>query len=340
MIASPLRFLPSPGSPSLRVPQPNILRRLRVLRLSVTELCNFRCRYCMPMEGVAKRSCRDLLRLEDLAALVAWLSAHTNIDRIKLTGGEPLIRRGLGHLVAQLSSLAGIREISMTTNGSLLPQMASALKAAGLSRVNISLDSLDERRFSEISRGGRLQRTLAGIDAARKAGLLPIKLNTVLQRSTWRREMPNLLDYAAENGFEIRFIELMHTGTNRAWCESEFVSVDEIRRELGAKQALIPIEEANSAPARKTSVDWHGCRVAVGWIAARSHPFCGRCERLRMDARGLIRRCLMDPGTLNLPHLLEIASPAAAVEGFESYIAGKSPPRIMGSSMAMNRIGG
>jgi cyclic pyranopterin phosphate synthase len=312
--------------------------RLRLLRLSITDRCNFRCRYCMPQEGVAKVAHSDLLPLESLVEQVRWLVAHSGIDRVRLTGGEPLMRAGVDQLIAGLLAIAGIREVSLTTNGSLLPRMAWDLKAAGLGRVNISLDSLDKERFAEVTRGASLQSTLAGIAAAWEAGLTPIKLNTVLRRSTWRLEVPSLLDYAAETGIEIRFIELMRTGTERAWCEAEFVSVDEVCAGLGVE--VVPAEEQTRASALRTLVNWHGTQVAVGWITPRSHPFCSRCDRLRMDARGRIRRCLMDPVQLDLSCLLKSMDNSAARREFEFYISGKVPPRSMDSALAMSQIGG
>jgi cyclic pyranopterin phosphate synthase len=212
------------------------------------------------------------------------------------------------------------------------------LKRAGLKRVNISLDSLDKEGFAEITRGGRLERTLAGIEAARAAGLTPIKLNTVLQRSTWKREVPRLLDHAASNGFEIRFIELMRTGTEQAWCESEYISVDEVC--LGLGSGVAAAGEQSQAPARRTLLNWHGTLVNVGWITPRSHPFCSRCERLRMDARGQLRRCLMDPTTFDLPGALETLDGLAVEREFRSYIAGKVPPLSMNTAFAMSQIGG
>ncbi len=314
------------------------LRRLRLLRLSVTDLCNFRCRYCMPSEGVPKLAHSDLLSYEVLTELVRWLSSETGICRVRITGGDPLVRPGIEHLIEQLSSLPAIQEISLTTNGALLPHMAPSLKSAGLSRVNISLDSLNSTSFADVTRCGRLERTLAGIDAARIAGLMPIKLNTVLQRSTWKQEVPSLLDYAAATGLEIRFIELMRTGTERAWCESEFISVDEVCRELNAE--ILPVGDESHAAARKTLVQWRGALLPVGWITPRSHPFCVDCERLRMDARGQLRRCLMDPTTLNLHQLLRAMPSASAQHEFRTYVAGKTAPVAMDSPLAMSQIGG
>lgn len=337
MAASSLSHFPTHAEPDQGGDSP-ALGRLRLLRLSVTDRCNFRCRYCMPASGVARVAHEDLLPLERLVKLVQWLTSGTGIDRVRLTGGEPLARRGMEYLVAALSAIPAIREVSLTTNGSLLPRMAHNLKAAGLSRVNISLDSLDEERFSIVSRGGSLQRTLEGILAAQQAGLTPIRLNTVLQRSTWHLEVPRLLDYAAVTGFEIRFIELMRTGTERAWCESEFVSVDEVSRGLNAE--ILPADGQGNSSARRTFVNWRGARLAVGWISPRSHPFCERCERLRMDARGRIRRCLMDSSMLDLHQMLEVSHDSAAWREFKTYLAGKVPPNAMDSNFAMSQIGG
>lgn len=314
------------------------LPRLRMLRLSVTDLCNFRCRYCMPLMGVPQLQHKEILSLEQLAELVWWLTAHVGIERVRLTGGEPLVRQGIEHLIAQISSFPGIKEVSLTTNGSLLQQKAWALKAAGLKRVNVSLDSLDADRFAEITRGGKLKHALAGIEAARDAGLTPLRINTVLQRSTWRQEVPALLDYAAETGYEVRFIELMRMGTERQWCESELVTVDEVQRELDVE--MVSIENQSHAPAQRTLIYWHGTSVQVGWITPRSHPFCSRCERLRLDARGQLRRCLMDPSVFPLSRTLAEKDAPAAWKAFQKYVAQKAAPQAMDSPTAMNQVGG
>jgi len=338
MSAPLVQLNPGPEKVSSELPGALLRARLCHLRLSITDRCNFRCRYCMPAEGVPNVAHEDLLPLETMRQLVEWLVAHTGINKVRLTGGEPLVRRGIVNLVAELAAIPGMRELCLTTNGVLLPRMASSLKAAGLNRVNLSLDSLDKERFTEETRGGNLQSTLAGIAAAQEAGLTPIKLNTVLRRSTWKLEVPSLLDYAAQTGFEIRFIELMRTGTERAWCESEFVSVDEVCEGLGVE--VTPAEEQTSGSSRRTFVDWRGTRLTVGWITPRSHPFCDHCDRLRMDARGQLRRCLMDPMQLDLPLLLKTVESSVAEREFDSYIAGKIPPQSMDSDLAMSRIGG
>jgi len=337
MSASLIQFSSRPESLLKEVALPSAQPRLRLLRLSVTELCNFRCRYCMPANGVPKVAHSDLLPLEGLAELVKWLAVHVGINRVRLTGGEPLVRPGIEHLITELSVLLQIQEVSLTTNGSLLHRMAATLKAAGLKRVNVSLDSMDAERFAEVTRGGYLKQTLAGIQTAHDVGLTPIKLNAVLRRSTWKQEVPLLLDYAASTGYELRFIELMRTGTERAWCESELISVDEVCRELGAE---IISEEQTRVPAQKTVMNWRGAPLTVGWITPRSHPFCAYCERLRMDARGRVRRCLMDPAMLDLAGVLGSMDGQAAQQEFQSYIAGKVRPRDMDSAFSMSQIGG
>ena len=193
-----------------------MLRSPRLLRLSVTDRCNLRCRYCMPEQGVPKVAHAALLSLERLAEVARWLCQRVEIERIKLTGGEPLVRSGVDRLIGLLRAIPGVREVSLTTNGSLLARQVEALQAAGLRRVTVSLDSLDASRYRELTRGGRVEDALAGISAALSAGLTPVKLNAVLQQSTWTRDVPRLLDYTAANGLELRFIELMRTGTEKA----------------------------------------------------------------------------------------------------------------------------
>jgi GTP 3',8-cyclase len=312
--------------------------QVRQLRLSVTDRCNFRCRYCMPAEGINKLTHDEMLPLEAMAGMVSWLSSHAGIRRVRLTGGEPLVRLSICDLIAEIKAIPSIEEITLTTNGSQLPRMAKDLKSAGISRVNISLDSLDKQRFATLSRGGDLSRTLAGIESAQEAGLAPIKLNAVLLRSSWQKDVPALLDYAASKGFEIRFIELMRTGTERAWCESEYVSVDEVRD--GLHTEVVSINESSNAPAQRTMLNWNGRNMIVGWITPRSHPFCSSCERLRMDARGQLHRCLMDPTTLDLPRVLGSLDMNRAKQEFDEYLEGKRPPALMDSSFAMSQIGG
>ena len=314
-------------------------RGARLLRISVTDRCNFACRYCMPAKLAPRIRRNDLLSLEQLSEVVEWLSGHINIERVKITGGEPLVRSGLENLIANLSALPNVSEVSLTTNGSLLARKADILKTSGLARVNVSLDTLDPERFAQLTRGARLQDTIDGIDAAINAGLVPLKLNAVLTASGWQQDVPMLLDFAASRKLEVRFIELMRTGTERVWCDAEFVSVDVVREWLQARASLTSIETPAGIPARRTHVCWGATELNVGWIAPRSHPFCQSCERVRLDSQGRLRRCLMDTASLDLVPLLH-SSEEKAVERLDQYLAGKRAPSGMDTESPMSQIGG
>ncbi len=294
----------------------------------------------MPAEGVPEFSKSELLSLEQLSQMVRWLSRHMSIERVKITGGEPLVRRGLEHLIAELSAIPKVREVSLTTNGSLLARKAWELKANGLARVNVSLDSLDPERFAELTRGGQLRDTLEGIDTALRVGLTPLKLNTVLRRSTWKTDVSNLLDFASERGLQPRFIELMRTRTGREWCDSEFVAMDGVRAWLQQRTPMVPVASPEAIPAQLTRIFWAGKWMIVGWIAPRSHPFCGTCERVRLDSRGRLRRCLMDPAMLDLVEVRRAAGDDAAVRALDCYMAGKHAPHGMDSEFTMSQLGG
>lgn len=321
------------------LPQPG-LPRPRLLRLSVTERCNFRCHYCMPAEKVERPETGEPLSFERTANLVAFLARTVGVDHVKLTGGEPLVREGIASLVARLAAVPGIREISMTTNGSRLAGLARPLRDAGLARVNVSLDALDGERFTRLTRGGRLPDTIGGIEAAQAAGLRPLKINAVLQRATWREDVPQLIAFGAERGLEVRFIELMRTGTERTWCASQFVPAHEVRAFLAADGDVVDIAGHANAPARRTRVRFRGQDAIVGWITPQSHSFCDACERLRIDARGRLRRCLFDQCLLPLPELLERHGDGGARTALAAYLAGKRPPAAMDLVRPMSAVGG
>ena len=219
----------------------------------------------MPAEGVPKFSKGELLSLEQLSQMVRWLSGHMLIERVKITGGEPLVRPGLERSIADLCAIPKVREVSLTTNGSLLARKAWELKANGLARVNVSVDSLDPERFAELTRGGQLRDTLEGIDTALKVGLTPLKLNTVLRRSTWKTDVTKLLDFASERGLEPRFIELMRTRTGREWCDSEFVAMDGVREWLEQQTPMVPVASPEAIPAQLTRIRWAGKWRSAGF---------------------------------------------------------------------------
>lgn len=318
----------------------------RTLRVSVTGRCNFRCRYCAPAARGGRAANERLASLDDLAGAALWLIREAGVRRVKVTGGEPLLRRGLEEFVARIAAVAV--EVSLTTNGALLASRARALAAAGLARVNVSLDSVDEERFGRLSGGGRLADTLAGIDAALEAGLRPVKLNAVLHRTGWHCYVPGLLDFAAGRGLELRFIELLRSGGDPRWEAAEFLAAGEVETWLEAQSGLaalpvsapVPGGGAASAPARLTRVTWRGRELTLGWITPRSHPFCAACDRLRLDARGELRRCLMDAQTLPLAALLRAGGPDGARRQFTEYLSGKRAPPAMDAPLPMTTIGG
>lgn len=309
------------------------------LRVSVTDRCNLRCAYCMPEEGIRLLPRSEIPPLTEIAEAVAWLVPRFGVDRVKVTGGEPLVRGGVPALVAKVAAIPGVREVSMTTNGTLLAPMAAELAAAGLARVNVSLDTLDAARFRDLTRGGRVGEVLEGVDAALAAGLTPLKVNAVLRKSSFREDLPPLLGLAAAKGVEIRFIELMQTGTEAAWAAAERVTGDTVRAWLESEGAVLsPLDGRPNAPARRTAVSFRGVSVVAGWIDPVSDSFCDDCDRLRLDARGRLRRCLMDEELFPLVELLRRGG--AALEEAAAYLARKRPPAAMGIGSAMASIGG
>ncbi|BCW94505.1 MAG: GTP 3',8-cyclase MoaA [Acidobacteriota bacterium] len=319
--------------------QPPPSLKPQTLRLSLTDRCNLRCRYCMPAKGVAFIPHSQLPSLEELAQAVAFLVQHLRVNRVKLTGGEPLVRKGVVELVAMLAGISGIEEVSMTTNGTRLAVLAAELKAAGLSRVNVSLDTLNPERFRELTRGGDVREVLAGIAAAQREGLLPVKLNAVLRASSFREDVPELLAYACAQKLELRFIELMRTGTEAAWAEREYVSAQKVQAFLAQQGELIPLVGQTNGPARRTLFRFSGGEVLLGWITPVSHSFCDACNRLRLDAQGRLRRCLMDPYTVPLVALLRQGEEKALAELWP-YLADKRPPAAMQSQLPMSAVGG
>lgn len=313
---------------------------VHILRLSVTDRCNFRCRYCAPAQGVAWVPQQDLLPAKELCEQARWLCRQAAIRGIRITGGEPLLRRDLPRIVRELRAIPGIEEITLTTNGSMLALHASELKAAGVARLNVSLDTLNPTRFTQLTRGGSLDLVLRGIETAVAAGLGPLKLNAVLLASTWRQDVPLLLDYAAGLGAEVRFIELMRTGTEKAWCLREAVPSGTVQAWLKTQSPMAVIDDGSGSPARRTHVLWQGRLLTVGWISPRTHPFCSRCERLRMDACGRLRRCLMDPALFDLPAQRAASEERGAVASFLRYLEGKHAPGGMNTSYAMSQVGG
>ena len=259
-------------------------RNIRYLRLSVTDRCNFRCRYCMPAEGVCKREHSEMLSFEELTEIVRT-AVSLGVSKVRLTGGEPLVRRGIVDLCRSLRAINGVRELTMTTNGALLPQYAAELKQAGVDRLNISLDTLNEDKFAALTRGGSRADTLAGLDAAWNAGFRGTKLNVVLLGGVNADEIPALAQLAQDGKYEVRFIELMPIGECADWPRERFLSADAVLHALPELQRL----QNEGVAERYRMPGWKG---KIGLSRPMSHRFCADCDRIRVTADGRLKPCL------------------------------------------------
>jgi cyclic pyranopterin phosphate synthase len=263
-------------------------RPLRSLRLSVTDRCNLRCQYCMPEPDYVWLPRENLLTFEEIGTLVDTFTPM-GVDRVRITGGEPLLRRDLPALVAQLAARPAIEDLALTTNGVLLAGQAGALREAGLHRLTVSLDTLRPERFRALTRFDELHAVLAGIDAARAAGL-PLKLDTVVMRGVNDDELTPLLDYARRVGAEIRFIEYMDVGGATRWTPSAVVSRRELLERIAAEHgAAAPLDERSSAPADRYRLP---DGTTFGIISSTTEPFCASCDRSRLTADGVWLMCL------------------------------------------------
>ncbi|EAP99158.1 molybdenum cofactor biosynthesis protein A [Janibacter sp. HTCC2649] len=266
-------------------------RVARDLRVSVTDRCNLRCRYCMPAEGLPWLAKPEMLTDDELIRLVSIFVA-LGVEQVRLTGGEPLLRRSLTDLVGRIAALTPRPRIAMTTNGIGLDRLAGPLAAAGLDRVNISLDTVDPKEFADLTRRDRLKDVEAGLEAAREAGLVPVKVNAVAMRGINDHSVADLLAWCLERGYELRFIEQMPLDAQHGWDASTMIGSDEIRTRLSERFTItpLPVSERGSAPAERFLVD--GGPATVGIIASVTAPFCGACDRTRLTADGQVRNCL------------------------------------------------
>ena len=281
--------------------QDGLGRRIEYLRLSVTDRCDFRCVYCMA-EDMTFLPRAQILSLEEIERL-ARLFVSLGVRKIRLTGGEPLVRRGIVDLCARISALPGLRELVMTSNGSQLVKLAEPLAAAGVKRLNISLDSLDPERFKSITRTGELQQVLDGIEAARAAGFERIKLNTVVLKGRNHDEVPALTEYALSRGLDITFIEEMPLGEVGRERGEAYCSSDEVRAMLSERYRLLDSTESSGGPARYLRVEGYP-DSRIGFISPHSHNFCDTCNRVRLTTEGRLLLCLGHENALDMRRLL------------------------------------
>jgi len=272
------------------------------LRISLTDRCSLRCTYCMPAEGLDWLSRTDRLSDDEIMHL-AGIFVGLGVTSIRLTGGEPLVHRTVVDVVGRLAALSPRPELSLTTNGISLDRTAAPLLAAGLDRVNISIDTLDRTRFKELTRRDRLSDVLSGVAAAADAGLRPVKINSVLMRGSNVDEAPDLLDWALRGGYQLRFIEHMPLDADHTWQRSTMVTAEEILAILSRVYQLEPRGHNGNAPAEEFAVvdgparsswapSWPDGTGTVGIIASVTRPFCRDCDRLRLTADGQLRTCL------------------------------------------------
>jgi cyclic pyranopterin phosphate synthase len=316
------------------------------LRISVTDRCNLRCFYCMPVENVQFLPRTELLTFEEIARFVR-AAVRLGIDKLRLTGGEPLVRQDLSKLVKMLTDVPGIRDIALTTNGLVLAQQAGELRAAGLQRLNISLDALSETAFQRIARRKGLQQVLNGIEAAQQAGFRKIRLNAVSIRGITEDEIVPLAQFARKRGLELRFIEYMPLDAEHHWSHDQILTGDEVReiieREVG------PLEPLPVADPSQPATDFHYVDDGgvVGFINPVSRPFCGSCNRLRLTAEGQVRNCLFSTVEWDAREILrrggsddELADLLTACVGAKKVGHGIDTPTFVQPQRAMYQIGG
>jgi len=287
----------------------NSKRTINYLRLSVTDRCNLRCMYCMPEEGIEFVPHDDILSYEEMLHLVE-ISVQAGIRKVRLTGGEPLARKGFISFLKKLSGIRGLEEITLTTNGVLLKEFAADIKNCGVRRINISLDTLKAERFRQITGRDHFDRVWAGIQEAERLGFSPIKINVVAMRGVNDDEILDFVRLTLEKPFHIRFIEYMPVGKNNNWSPERFISTSEILSRVQELGALSPVmQNALDGPADRYRIG--GAVGEVGLIGALSNHFCHKCNRLRLTAEGHLRGCLFSDQEIDVKTPLREGKPDA-----------------------------
>jgi len=287
-------------------------RSINYLRISVTDRCNLRCVYCLPGEGLQWQERAEHLTAEEIIRVTTGMAA-SGLTRVRLTGGEPLVRADILKIVAGLAEIPGIEEISLTTNAMLLERLARPLAQAGLKRVNISLDTLDAGKFKRITRGGVIEHVWRGISSAEEAGLTPIKLNTVVVNGLNADELPALANLSFEHPWHVRFIELMPVGNQQDWgagfpqASERYLSVQEMQTCLSSLDLQPAETPMGNGPARTFRIP--GAQGTIGFISPLGEHFCQNCNRLRLTADGFLRPCLLLDGEINLRSALRANQP-------------------------------
>jgi cyclic pyranopterin phosphate synthase len=321
-------------------------RRLSYLRVSVTDRCNLRCTYCLPEDAEFPFGDRDFLSPAEIETIVGAL-VRLGIRRIRLTGGEPLVRKDILEIAARVKALPGVDDLALSTNGTELSRLAAPLKAAGVDRVNVSVDSLDPERFRAVTRRGELGAVWEGVEAAIAAGLDPVKLNCVLLADGDPADLDRLVELTLDRPLTVRFIEMMPTASNQHLQPGQFLSCDVLRARIEARYGpLLPYATPHhrTGPAKAYRIP--GAAGAVGFITPLSHTFCTDCNRLRLTSRGELRLCLFADRTHPLRPLLATPDPATALETEILRLMAEKPAEHMltqgnyGNLVSFMEIGG
>ncbi|GCE49588.1 cyclic pyranopterin phosphate synthase [Thermosporothrix hazakensis] len=321
-------------------------RRIKSMRISITDKCNFRCTYCMPAEGLPWLKKAEILSYEEIVR-ISRVAVNMGIEQIRLTGGEPLVRRDVPDLIRQLHTLEGLRSLSLTTNGVLLKQQAQALAEAGLTRINVSLDSLVREKFAQLTRRDQIERVLEGLEEIKKyPSIHPIKINAVAMRDFTEEEVLDFVRFARDNAFVVRWIEFMPLDADQIWRKEDILTGAEIKAIIEAAYGpLVQIKGDPSETARRyTFSDGVG---EIGFINPVSEPFCSSCDRIRLTADGQLRTCLFATEETDLrsvvrsdasdAQLADVIRQAVWHKELKHYIGDK---RFKRASRTMSRIGG
>ena len=302
-------------------------RNINYLRISITDRCNLRCVYCMPKEGVSVIGHNDILTYEEILRVIN-IAVQTGIEKVRVTGGEPLVRKGVVDFLASLKQIDGLKDITLTTNGILLENFAEGLFNAGIRRINISLDSLNPEKYASITRGGNLKAVLGGIDKAEKTGFLPIKINVVVIKGVNEDEVLDFAKIATEKPYQVRFIELMPVGEVGTHNNDKYVSNDFVMEKIGKYHILEPVSglrNKTDGPANIYKIQ--GGKGEIGFISAISHHFCESCNRLRLTADGYLRACLLSDEEIDLKGPLRAGCSDLELEDLIKTIIAKKPMR-------------
>lgn len=288
-------------------------RKIDYLRVSVTDRCNLRCVYCMPPEGIDLIESNDILRYEELLR-IARIAASHGVSKVRVTGGEPLVRKGIVDFLKNLSLIEGIEDLSLTTNGVLLKDYAQRLKDAGLNRVNVSLDSMNRERFLKMTRGDNLAQVLDGLEEAEKVGLRPVKINMVVIKGFNDDEVVDFAMMSKTKPYHVRFIEYMPFNTQEGWQREKCLTARQLKEMIDAVEPLVPVTETKGSAGPAKRFRFKDAPGEVGFISPVSEHFCGTCNRLRLTSDGKLRTCLFSDKEIDIRKALRDGSSDEVVE--------------------------